>query len=37
MVTDAELEKLNRLAAREDLPLATIAYQLLAYGLRRRK
>lgn len=36
MVTDAELAKLNRLAAHKRVPLGTVAYELLASALARR-
>jgi hypothetical protein len=36
MVTDAELAKLHRLAERRDLPLGTVAYEILERDLRRR-
>lgn len=35
MLTDRELEKLNRLATRKKRPVATLAYELLAIGLKR--
>ena len=37
MVTDAELAKLHRLADAKDLPLGTVAYQIFAPSLSRRK
>jgi hypothetical protein len=35
MLNDGELEKLQRLASKRDLPLGTAAYQLVARGLAR--
>ena len=35
MLTDAELAKLERIALRKDVPVATLAYELMAAGLRR--
>lgn len=37
MLTDRELAKLHRLADAKQLPLGTIAYQILATSLGRRK
>ena len=37
MVTDAEMQKLERLADEKDLPLSTLVYELLAKTLKRRK
>ena len=34
MLTDSELKKRNRLAARKKAPLATLAYELMAKGLK---
>ena len=36
-VTDAELEKLERLADEQDRPLSTVVYEILARSLKRRK
>jgi hypothetical protein len=36
MVTDAELVTLHRLAEKRGLPFGTVAYQILARGLRRK-
>lgn len=36
MLTDAELEQLERLAIRDGKPLGTVAYEVLARGLRRK-
>lgn len=36
-VTDAELEKLHRLAKSKSLPLGTTAYEIVARALRRRR
>jgi hypothetical protein len=36
MVTDAEIAKLQRIAAERGLPFGTVAYQLLAGVLARR-
>jgi len=35
MLTDTELAKLERVARRKNIPLATLAYDLMAGGLRR--
>jgi hypothetical protein len=35
LLTDAELVKLQRLAEARELPLGTVAYELLERGLRR--
>lgn len=35
MLTDTELTKLERIALRKKIPLATLAYELLAVGLRK--
>ncbi len=35
MLTNAEFEKLAKIAARKKLPLGTFAYQLLSKGLSR--
>ena len=37
LLTDAELATLHRLAESRELPLGTVAYELLAKGLRRAK
>lgn len=37
MVTDAEIERLERLADDQDKPLSTVVYELLARALKRRK
>jgi hypothetical protein len=37
MLTDAELEKLRRLADEKDLPVGTVAYEFVGRGLKRRK
>jgi hypothetical protein len=37
MLSDAELEKLRRLADEKDLPLGTVAYEFVGRGLKRRK
>lgn len=37
MLTDTELKKLNRLASRKRTPLATLAYELLARGLKAQR
>lgn len=37
MVTDDELSKLQRIAEREERPLGTVAYKLLAGALKRKK
>lgn len=37
LVKDEELEKLRRLAGERRLPVGTVAYELLAKALRRRK
>ena len=37
MVTDADLQKLERLADEQDLPLSTLVYEILARALKRRK
>ena len=37
MLSDAELAKLERLADRRGLPLATLAHRLLAAALRRAR
>ena len=34
MLTDAELAKLRRIAGRKGRPVATLAYELMARGLR---
>ena len=36
-VTDAELDKIERLAEQQDKPLSTVVYEILARGLRRKK
>ena len=37
MLTDSELAKLHRLAERKDLPLGTVAYDIVARSLKRQK
>jgi len=37
MLTDGELEKLHRVAAQKSLPLGSMAYELVARGLGRRR
>lgn len=37
MLSEADLQKLTRLARRQRVPLATLAYELLAKGLRRAR
>ena len=37
MLTDAELAKLHRWAEQKDLPLGTVAYQVVARALARRR
>ena len=37
MLTDAELAKLERIAEAKDFPLGTVAYQIVASSLSRRK
>jgi hypothetical protein len=37
MLTDAEVAKLDRMADAADLPVGTVAYEILARALRRRK
>ena len=37
MVTDGELQTLERLADAQELPVATAGYQILARSLRRRR
>ena len=37
MLTDAEFAKLDRLAARKDLPLGTVAYEIVGQALKRAK
>lgn len=37
LLTDAELAVLHRLAESRELPLGTVAYELLSKGLRRAK
>jgi hypothetical protein len=37
MVTDSELEKLERMADQHDKPLSTVVYEILARALKRRK
>ena len=37
MLTDAELDKLERLADELDRPLSTVVYEILARTLKRRK
>ena len=37
MLTDAELEKLEKFAAKKDLPVGTLAYGFVARALKRRK
>jgi len=37
MLRDAEMAKLERLAKARELPLGTMAYELLAPALRRAK
>ncbi len=37
MLTDADFEKLGRLAEKLDLPMGTVAYQFVAHGLARRR
>ncbi len=34
MLTDTELEKLSKVSKRKKVPVATLAYELLAKGLR---
>ena len=34
MLSDAELAKLTKVSARKDKPVATLAYELMAKGLR---
>lgn len=36
MVTDSELATLHRLADERGLPLGTVAYEILARGMRRK-
>jgi hypothetical protein len=36
MLSDAELAKLRKLAKEQDLPLGTVAYEIVARSLRRR-
>ena len=37
MLTDSEFAKLHRLAAKRDLPLGTVSYQMFAPVLKRQK
>ena len=37
MLTDTELTKLERMAEAKALPLGTVAYQIVASSLSRRK
>jgi hypothetical protein len=37
MLTDAELAKLHRWAEERDLPLGTVAYEIVGRALARRK
>ena len=37
MLTDSEMEKLERLAEEQELPLSTAVYEILARFLKRRK
>jgi hypothetical protein len=37
MLSDAELVKLRKLARQQDLPLGTVAYEIVARSLKRRK
>lgn len=37
MLTDAELAALHRIAGARDLPLGTVAYELVAKALKRAK
>jgi hypothetical protein len=37
MLTDAELAKLHRLAEDRELPIGTVAYEIVERALRRRK
>ena len=37
MVTDAELEQLERIADEQDRPLSTVVYEILARTLKRRR
>jgi len=37
MLTDGELEKLSRLATRKKTPVATLAYELMAKGLKSQR
>ncbi len=37
MLTDGELEKLNRIATRRKTPVATLAYELIAKGLKGQR
>ncbi len=37
MLTDSELAKLHRVAEAKDLPLGTVAYQIVATSLSHRK
>ncbi len=37
MLTNAELAKLERVARRKNVPVATLAYNLMAGGLRRAR
>ena len=37
MVTDSELEKLERMAGEHGQPLSTVVYEILARALKRRR
>ena len=37
MLSDAELKKLTRVASRKKTPIATLAYELLAKGLKTQR
>ena len=37
MLTDVELRKLTRLAAKKGTPIATLAYELMAKGLKGQR
>ncbi len=37
LLTDSELAKLHRVAKAKDLPFGTVAYQIVASSLSRRK
>ena len=37
MLTDAELKKLARLALKKKKPVATLAYELMAKGLKAQR